>query len=234
MAHISLKNISLSYPIFDSSQRFLRNSLLSKVGGRFAQSKSQGIVVNALDDVSLEIKHGDRIGLLGHNGAGKSTLLRLLAGIYLPTSGTIEVSGKVVALLDMASGMDMEATGIENIYLRGYMLGMSKKEIDAKIDDIIEFTELGEFINISVKRYSVGMYSRLAFAISTSCNPEILLIDEGIGAGDARFQERAQKRLESYMDSMNILVFSSHSEDLLASYCNKILTLDKGKICANE
>ena len=150
------------------------------------------VTVRAIDGINLEINDGDRIGLIGHNGSGKTTLLRVLAGIYKPNGGTITIEGRVGALLHPNAGMDPESTGIENIYLRGYMLGMSRREITAKLDDIAEFTELGDFLELPMRTYSAGMFARLAFAVSTAAHNDILLIDEGLGAGDAEFQKKVQ------------------------------------------
>ena len=162
MAHISIKNLTVEFKVYGSSSRSLKNQILSQAtGGRIAENADDAVTVKALDNVSLEINDGDRIGLVGHNGAGKSTLLRTLAGIYKPTEGSIEIEGTVGTLIDPSAGMDPEATGIENVYLRGYILGMCRHEIDEKVDEIAEFTELGDFLHLPVKTYSAGMFSPL-------------------------------------------------------------------------
>ena len=231
MAHISIKNLTVEFKVYGSSSRSLKNQILSQAtGGRIAENTDDAITVKALDNVSLEINDGDRIGLVGHNGAGKSTLLRTLAGIYKPTAGSIEIEGTVGTLIDPSAGMDPEATGIENIYLRGYVLGMTKKEIDEKVDEIAEFTELGDFLHLPVKTYSAGMFSRLGFAISTAISPDILLIDEGIGAGDAGFQEKVKKRLFGMMSDCSILFLATHFSELIETYTNKKLKVRGGKV----
>lgn len=234
MASISLRNVSFSYPILDNV-RLLKTAILRKtaVGGLLKLGRGRHLSVEVLKDLSLSFKDGDRIGLLGSNGCGKSTLLRLLAGIYLPDSGEVRVVGHSVPLFDMTSGMNLDATGIENIYLRGYMLGMDRATIERKKEGIIEFSELQNFIHLPVSTYSQGMFIRLAFSVSTAVAPEILLIDEGIGAGDAGFQEKASRRIRELMDTTRILVFASHSRNLLNLYCNKIVNLSDGTVEPN-
>lgn len=231
MAHISIRNLSVEFKIYGANSRSLKKQILSQAtGGRIASGADDSMRVKALDNISLEVNEGDRIGLVGHNGSGKTTLLRTLAGIYKPTGGEMEISGRVGTLIDPSAGMDHEASGIENIYLRGYILGMSKLEIDSKVDEISEFTELGDYLKFPVKTYSSGMVARLVFAIATSITPDILLIDEGIGAGDAAFQTAVTKRLDDLYHGAKILIVASHSEDLIDKYCNKRLEMNHGKI----
>jgi len=235
MVRISIKNLTVEFKIYGSNSRSLKKQILSQVtGGRIAGGADDSITVRALNNVSLEIRDGDRIGLVGHNGSGKTTLLRTLAGIYKPTAGSIEIEGTVGTLIDPAAGMDPEATGLENIYLRGYVLGMKKHEIDSKIDEIAEFTGLGGFLELPVKTYSAGMFSRLAFAISTSVSPEILLVDEGIGAGDAAFQSAVNSRLNDLYGGVRILILASHSTSLINAHCNKQCELQRGSFLASE
>ena len=235
MARISIKNLTVEFKIYGSNSRSLKKQILSQAtGGRIASGADDSITVMALNNVSLEIRDGDRIGLVGHNGAGKTTLLRTLAGIYKPTAGSIEIEGTVGTLIDPAAGMDLEATGLENIYLRGYVLGMTKREIDSKINEIAEFTGLGGFIELPVKTYSAGMFSRLAFAISTSVSPEILLVDEGIGAGDAAFQSAVNSRLNDLYGGVRILILATHSTSLIKAHCNKQYELQRGSLLATE
>lgn len=233
MAYISFTNMSFDYVIMEGD-RSLKNKLFFSgvIGGTLGRNTSGQLRVSVFNNLSLEIKDGERVGLLGHNGSGKSTLLRLMAGIYFPTSGNVVIRGKTAPLLDMVSGMQSDATGLENIYLRGAMLGMTREQIAAREKEIIEFSELGDFIHLPVKNYSQGMYTRLAFSITTSIQPEILLIDEGIGAGDEAFQHKAAKRITNLVQSSNILVFASHSQALLDQYCNRIIVLKKGKVDA--
>lgn len=231
MAHISIKNLSINFKIYGLNSLSLKKQILSHItGGVIATQADDSISVKALHNISLEISDGDRIGLIGHNGAGKSTLLRAISGLHKPTGGSIKIEGTVGTLIDPAAGIDMEATGIENIYLRGYILGLSKHEIDDMIDEIADFTELGNFLDLPTRTYSVGMLSRLCFAISTSIAPDILLIDESIGAGDAAFQEKANKRIRDLHHGAKILLLASHSEDDIHLYCNKTIEFEKGSI----
>ncbi len=189
--------------------------------------------VEALQDINLEIKRGERVGLVGLNGAGKSTLLKVLAGIYPPTAGRIERRGHVCPMFEFATGFEMNQSGWDNIRIRGLLLGMSPAEIELKMPEIAEFTELGEFLSYPVRTYSSGMFIRLAFAVSTSINPEILLLDEVMGAGDIRFAEKARKRMLEFMEQGKVLVFSSHSFDLLNTFCERTIWLDKGRVAAD-
>ncbi len=186
--------------------------------------------MDALKNINIELKHGDRLALIGHNGAGKSTLLKTIAGIYEPTEGVISTNGSIASLLDISLGMNSESSGRENIYSRGMLLGMTRKQIDEISEDIIEFTELADFIDLPVRTYSSGMAVRLAFAISTAVKPDILLLDEVIGAGDASFMERARIRITELIESVGILIFSSHSEQDVRDFCNRGIVLDAGKI----
>lgn len=231
MAAISLEHVSLAFPIYDASSRSLRQRLVSAgTGGRVQTDAGKYVLVQALEDISLDLAHGDRLALIGHNGAGKSTLLRVMAGIYEPLSGRMCVEGRTVPLFDIGLGMDPESTGYENIRLRSIMLGLSRAETEAKTEEIADFAELGSFLDMPVKTYSAGMRARLAFAISTSVEPDILLLDEGIGAGDAAFLEKANRRLEEFIHRTGILVLASHSEALARTWCRTGLLLNKGRI----
>lgn len=231
MARISIENLSVEFAIYGSRARSLKNTIVAQAtGGRIMAGARDVVAVRALDGISLEIKDGDRFGLLGHNGSGKTTLLRVLAGIYKPACGVITIQGRLAAILDPRAGMDPEATGFENIRLRGHLLGMHRREIEAAIPDIAEFTDLGDFLSLPMRTYSAGMAARLAFGISTAIRNDILLIDEGIGAGDESFQERAQKRIEGLFARTSIVILASHSEALLAQHCNRRLQLERGRI----
>lgn len=231
MAHISIQNLTVEFAIYGTNARSLKNTILAQAtGGRVMAGARDVVAVRAIDGLNLEIKDGDRIGLVGHNGSGKTTLLRVLAGIYKPAGGRIEIAGRVGTLLDPGAGLDPEATGIENIYLRGYLLGMSKRQIEAQIPDIADFTDLGEFLYLPMKIYSAGMQARLTFAISTALQNDILLIDEGIGAGDAAFQEKAQKRIEGLFARTSIVLLASHSEELINQFCNRRVQMEHGKM----
>jgi lipopolysaccharide transport system ATP-binding protein len=231
MAHISLKQASVVLPIFNSSSRSLTNSLVSAAtGGVLTAQRGGHISIEALKNLDLEISAGDRLGIMGHNGSGKSTLLRLLSGIYEPSSGRIERSGSISSLVDISLGINAESTGRENIFLRGKLMGLSKKEIDEKIDEIIEFSELGDYINLPVRIYSSGMLLRLAFSVSTSITADILIMDEWLSVGDGAFAERASNRLRELVDSSEILVIASHTRSLIEETCNKVVWLEHGVI----
>lgn len=232
MAHVLLDRVGVDFPIFGANKN-LRISLIAGLTGgailpRSMQTRS--VIVKALDDVSIELKSGDRVGLMGHNGAGKSTLLRVLAGVYHPTSGRIRVEGRLTPLLNLTPGIELEDTGYENIFTVGMLLGMSSEEVVAKAPDIIAFSGLGDYIHFPVRTYSSGMQARLAFAISTSLEPGILLLDEGIGAADAAFAEKAAQRVKDLLDRTEILVLASHSDALIESMCDKALLLHHGRV----
>lgn len=199
-------------------------------GGRIGLSEKGFSIVRSLTDITLEIKDGERIGLLGPNGAGKSTLLRVLGGAYVPTGGEAIIEGKVGSLIDVSLGIDSESTGIENIYLRAALLQIPKKVVDEQLDSIIEFTELGEFINMPVRTYSSGMHMRLAFAVSTMIRPEILLMDEWLSVGDLNFQKKAEQRLNDLIKRSSILVIASHSRQLIEKCCTRAILLENGHI----
>jgi lipopolysaccharide transport system ATP-binding protein len=230
MAKISLHNISLDFPIYNGALS-LRSKLINlSTGGKLMASSTKIPVVRALDGVSLEIHNGDKVGIIGHNGAGKTTLLKLITGIYFPTSGVIKTEGKINAFFNVINGMDLESTGYDNIYLMGTLLGMKTKEIQTLIPNIVEFTELGSYLGMPVRTYSDGLKLRLGFAVYTSILPEILLLDESIGAGDASFIDKVQKRVESFYSKADILIISSHSFTILSQFCNKVLWMEKGTV----
>jgi len=180
--------------------------------------------------VNFEFYEGDRVGIMGHNGSGKTTLLRVLAGAYEPVAGSIVVDGRIASMLSITLGMDMEATGFENIFLRATIMGLKPKQVAPLADDICEFSELGDYIHMPMRTYSSGMSMRLAFAISTSIAADIILMDEWLSAGDASFSEKAQSRLTRLVDQAKILVLASHDEQLIRRSCNKILQLDHGDL----
>lgn len=231
MASIILDQVSLEFSIYQGSSRSLKKSLLrAGTGGRFAQDADERVCIQALRDLSLAIEHGDRLGIVGPNGAGKTTLLRVLAGVYEPVRGHVTIDGKVSPLFDVGLGMDPEATGEENIILRGLYLGFSKREIQARTQEITEFTELGQYLSLPVRTYSAGMMLRLAFAVSTCIEPDILLMDEWVLAGDAQFQKKANQRVEAFVDRSSILVLASHSHEMIKRWCNKVICLEQGEI----
>jgi ABC-type polysaccharide/polyol phosphate transport system ATPase subunit len=234
MASITLDNVTVDFPIY-GTQRSLRKQLFRAATGGLIHRGGPGekrVVVRALDRVGLTIEHGDRVGLVGHNGAGKSTLLRVLAGVYAPTDGHIEINGKISPLFNASPGIDYDSTGYENLVTCGMFLGMSREEIHAKTPEIEEFCELGEYMNLPMRTYSSGMITRFAFALATSIDPGILLLDEGIGTGDARFADRAAKRIESLIDRSHIMVLASHSDGMIEAWCNKAVLLLQGRAVA--
>ena len=233
--HIKGENICVDYPIFNGPHRSLKKNLLRvATGGRISRDAGRGVTVRALDGIDLEIREGERIGLTGHNGSGKSTLLRVLAGVYEPTGGRLEVHGRVASLLDISIGMDVEASGLENIFLKGLLLGFSRNDIQKKVEEIMDFSGLGEYIDMPVRTYSSGMVMRLAFSIATSIEADILLMDEWLSVGDADFVKKAEDRLKSLIHRTPILVIASHSKEILQEVCSRVLRLEGGRIACEK
>lgn len=231
MALIDFKNVSADFPIYNADGRSLKKRLLQVATGGQLNADQQGrVIVRALDDLTFRLEDGDRVGLLGHNGAGKSTLLRLLTGVYAPSSGSAIIKGEIGSLIDISLGIDPEATGIENIFLRASLLGLSQKQIESHLEDIIEFSELGDFVEMPLRTYSTGMHLRLAFAVSTVLRPQILLMDEWLSVGDENFKHKAEQRMNEMISSTNILVIASHSKDLVLKTCNRAIWLEHGRI----
>ncbi|WP_026440116.1 ABC transporter ATP-binding protein [Acidocella facilis] len=233
MTHLTAFNLSIDFPLYHSESRSLKKALLGKMSARFGVDKKSRPTVQALRDISFSLKEGDRLGLVGSNGAGKTTLLRTLSGIYQPTMGSLSMEGKLVSLLDPGQGMNMELSGRENIHLRGYFLGLSKSQIRYLEQDVEEFAELGQFLDIPVRNYSSGMVVRLAFAMATAFPPEILLMDEWLLAGDAAFMTKAKARVEGMVRHADILILASHSASTLAEWTNRLIWLDNGQIRAD-
>jgi ABC-type polysaccharide/polyol phosphate transport system ATPase subunit len=231
MVSIRAENVSLTYAVREKLTLARRGRPPAATGGRIDEQAGKRLV-RALEDVSFELTAGDRLGLVGANGAGKTTLLKVLYGVYEPTRGRVEINGRVDALFNINLGFRREATGRRNIELRGLINGWSKEEIEARMEEIIEFSELGDFIDMPFKSYSQGMAARLAFSIATSLEPEILLMDEWIGAGDTSFQDKAGKRMEAIAEEAGIIVLASHSHALLKKLCNKMLELERGRVKA--
>jgi ABC-type polysaccharide/polyol phosphate transport system ATPase subunit len=232
---IVVEHVSVDFPIY-GTQRSFRKALFQRATGGFVQ-RGEGrhadrVVVKALTDVSFALQEGDRLGLVGHNGAGKSTLLKALAGVYEPVQGRVLVDGKLTPLFDMLPGLDGDDTGYENIVTAGMLYGMGRREIEAKIPEIEEFSELGEYLALPVRTYSAGMSTRLGFALATAIEPGILLVDEGLGAGDAHFAERASRRMKEFIGRSRIMVLASHSEPFIRSTCNKAALLQAGRLLA--
>lgn len=234
MASLILENVTLDFIIYGSQKTF-RSALRQATGGfiRREKRRSSQVTVRALDQVSFTLKHGDRLGIVGHNGAGKSTLLRVCAGVYAPTQGRVSIEGKVSPLFNSSPGLDGDDTGYENILTCGLYLGMTREEIARKTPDIERFTELGQYLTLPVRTYSTGMLVRLGFGIATAIDPEILILDEGLGAGDARFAERVKKRVDSLVERSSIMVLASHSDDLIRNMCNRAIVLHGGRVAAS-
>ena len=224
---IDVRHVSLAYTL--GQKLSLRPRSRTATGGNLRTARGRSYV-QALDDVSFHLTEGDRLGRVGTNGAGQSTLLKVLYGIMEPTSGTIETQGRIDALFNINLGFRKEASGRRNIELRGLINGWSKAQIDARMDEIIEFSELGEFIDVPYKTYSQGMAARLAFSVATALEPEILLMDEWIGAGDAKFRAKAAKRMNQVAEKAGIIVLASHDKKLIKRVCNKVLFLEKGQV----
>jgi lipopolysaccharide transport system ATP-binding protein len=232
--HLDLRDVSLDYPVFNQSSRKLSRELIRlATGGQLDRHEQRRVTVRALSDITARLEVGDRVGLVGHNGSGKSTLLKLLAGIYAPTSGTLSREGVVGSLLDISLGMSPDATGRENIYLRGVLQGLSRREITRLVPGIIDFSGLGDFIELPMRTYSSGMLLRLAFSISTVLSPDILLMDEWLAVGDAEFQVKAEERLHEVVSRTSILVIASHSANLIRSQCNRVMYLEHGRLIAD-
>ncbi len=235
MARVRAERIVVEFPIYGAQSRSLKNTFIrAATGGLLARDAAERIVVRALNGVTFEFRQGDRVGIVGHNGSGKTTLLRVLAGAYEPVSGEIRVEGKIASMLSITLGMDPEATGYENIFMRAAIMGLKPREVPPLVDEICEFSELGDYMDMPMRTYSSGMAMRLAFAISTSVPADVVLMDEWLSVGDASFSEKAQQRLRRLLDQAKILVLASHNEKLIRDNCNKMVRLDHGELVGFE
>lgn len=233
MTQIKLEDVHVDFVIYQGSGKSLRKTILNTgTGGVLSHDAHHRTFVQALSGISFSLEKGDRLGLIGGNGAGKSTLLRVLAGVYEPTRGRVRVEGQVTPLFEISQGLDLDASGYDNIFLRAAYLGISRQEIMNLMDEIAEFTELGEYLDLPMRTYSAGMMMRLAFGVATTVKSDILLLDEWIAVGDLSFLEKAQKRASNFVSKSNILVVASHSEDVIRRLCNKLLWLRKGECAA--
>ena len=231
MAVISLSDVTVDYPLLGTNSRSLRSRLLPPLVGGSLRNQSDGqVAVRALDGVSLNIKDGERVALLGPNGSGKSTLLRVAGGIFQPTQGKTLVEGSTGSLIDITLGMNPEASGRDNLYLRGALIGLTRSSVEELLEEIISFTGLGDFIDMPMRTYSSGMQMRLAFAISTVNRPEILLLDEWLSVGDASFREKAKERLIQVVDDSKILLMASHSRALMEKVCSRGIWFESGTV----
>jgi homopolymeric O-antigen transport system ATP-binding protein len=231
VSFLRLRDVSLEYPIYRGSSRSLKKVLLaSSTRGNLGRDAGDRINVRALSEVSFEITNGDRLALIGPNGAGKTTLLKVLAGVYEPTHGRFSSAGRVSSLLDIAVGLNADATGHENIILRGMYMGIHPRDMRSRAAAIAEFTELGDYLDMPVRTYSAGMMIRLAFSISTCIPPDILIMDEWLTAGDAQFLAKAQRRIEEFVRHSSILVLASHSLELAEQWCSRGMLLHHGRV----
>jgi ABC-type polysaccharide/polyol phosphate transport system ATPase subunit len=228
MARIDLDHVSLTFRVRRHARLTFKEYFINEVlhPGRARAP----MTVRALNDVCLRVGAGERVGVVGHNGAGKSTLLKLLAGVYPPTAGRRTVEGQVASLFDIALGFEQEGTGWENIVYRGYLQGETPHSIRAKMEEIADFTELGEFLKLPVRHYSAGMLVRLAFAIATAVEPEVLLVDEVLSVGDLAFQEKARRRMRDMMDRAKLIVMVSHDLEALRKCCRRGVWMDHGRV----
>ena len=199
-------------------------------GGKIGLTEKGKTVIRSLDTINLKIAPHERVGLIGHNGAGKSTLLRVLGKVYVPSAGTAVIQGKIGSLIDISLGIDTESTGLENIFLRAALLGIPRSKVESEMSNLIEFTQLGDFLEMPVRTYSTGMHLRLAFAVSTMIAPDILLMDEWLSVGDKAFQQKAEERLNALIERSNILVIATHSRDLIEKCCTRVVWLEHGAI----
>jgi lipopolysaccharide transport system ATP-binding protein len=235
VAIIELEGVSVDFPIYSASGRSLKSRLINvATGGSISNDENGVVVVRALENLNFKIGHGERVALLGHNGAGKSTLLRVLCGVYTPNIGAVYVQGNINSLIDISLGIDPEASGLENIYIRGRLLGLSSSEIKDKINEIVQYSELGDFINIPVRTYSSGMHMRLAFSISTTLRSEIVIMDEWLSVGDESFKVKTEQRMRELIDSSSILILATHSKELVLNTCSRAIWLEHGKVLMDD
>lgn len=234
MISVKAKDLVIEFPIYGANSRSLKNtSLKLATGGRLSTDASDHVVVRAIDQISFDWREGDRIGLVGHNGSGKTTLLRAVAGVYEPIHGSLAVRGTVASMLSIMLGMEAEFTGYDNIFMRCTVLGLRRHQIVQMVDEIVEFSELGDYIHMPLRTYSSGMAMRLAFAISTSIKADVLVMDEWLSVGDADFSKKAEARLKTLVDNAKILVIASHSSSLIEMVCNRVMHLEHGRILSH-
>jgi lipopolysaccharide transport system ATP-binding protein len=234
MARVSLNDVVVEFPIYDIHKKTFTTTLLRKagVGGTLARDEARHNtpIVRALDHYSLELKDGDKLAVLGPNGAGKTTLLRTILGSYKPTHGTVTIEGTIISMVGINLGFDADATGMENIFIRGAIMGQTRKQMQPLVDSIVEFSELGDYIHLPIRTYSSGMMMRLAFSIVTTVPADIVLLDEWLSVGDEHFSKKAEARLHDFLSQAKILVLATHNKHLAESICNKTITMQSGKI----
>jgi lipopolysaccharide transport system ATP-binding protein len=232
-ARIEVAGLSVYFPLYHSNSRSLKKTVVAAASGRLGEDRQHRVVVQALRDLSFTLAPGDRLGLVGSNGAGKTTLLRTLAGIYEPVEGRVRVQGSLNALLDPNLGMNLDLTGRENIQLRGLYNGMPKPQVRRLEEDVEDFAQLGDFLDLPMRTYSAGMIVRLGFALATAIRPQILLMDEWFLAGDSAFMEKARVRLEDMVRGAEILVLSSHNSEVIKEWSTRVIWMDQGRIRAD-
>ena len=232
-ARIDVTDVSIYFPLYHANSRSLKKTVVAAASGRLGRDQSSRVVVQALRDISFSLKSGDRLGLIGANGAGKTTLLRALAGIYEPVGGSLRICGSLNAMLDASLGMNIDCTGRENIMLRGLYNGLARAALPRLEEDVAEFADLGDFLDLPVRTYSTGMLVRLGFALATAIKPQILLMDEWFMAGDSDFMDKAQTRLADMVRGAEILVLSSHIATIVQDWCTRVLWLDQGRVRAD-
>jgi len=227
---VTLSGVTLDYALYSVRAQSLRNAVLNMaVGGRLMAGQNDITVVRALSGVSFKLEDGDRLGLVGHNGSGKTSLLKVLAGIYEPTAGVVDIKGRISSMIAMGAGLDPDATGLQNIKNLGMMQLVPRKELERRLPEIVAFSELGAFINMPFKTYSSGMMARLMFSVITSVSADILIMDEWVSAGDAEFQQKARDRLSGIVDNAKIVIIASHDMHTIRRVCNKVLVMDSGR-----
>jgi len=237
---IAFRNVTIDFPIYDANARSLKRSLVldkvsnfvsrTSVGGNFHRDRQGVVTVRALDGIDFRLEDGDRVAILGHNGSGKTTMLRVAAGIYEPVTGEVVAHGRVMPLFNMMEGLAPDASGVEMIRVRGSLLGLTEQDMEEKTAEILEFCDLGDYIEMPVRTYSTGMLVRLMFAITTAVESEILIMDEFIGAGDAAFFERAQLRLKKFVGKASVLLLATHNPSVAREWCNKAMLLSHGRL----
>jgi len=235
MAKISIVKANVEIPIFNIKNRSLKSNFMNYTLGKKIKDFNGGnFSVMVLNNINLVLSDGDRVGIVGDNGAGKSTLLRLISGAYYPTSGLLDIKGSITSLINLSCGVDYEATGRENIFIRSALLGFKKKEVEFYLDKIIEFSELGKFIDMPFRTYSSGMQLRLLFSICIMVQPEILLMDEWLAIGDESFKIKAESYLRNLINETKIFVIASHSQEIIKNLCNRVIWIENGQIIMDE
>ncbi|MBR5406151.1 MAG: ABC transporter ATP-binding protein, partial [Lachnospiraceae bacterium] len=219
---IKVEHLTKTYKLYDRNRDRLKEALHLSKNINYREHY-------ALNDVDLEVKTGETVGIIGTNGSGKSTILKIITGVLSPTAGEVKINGRISALLELGAGFNMEFTGLENIYLNGTMIGFSEEEIDAKLKDILDFADIGDFVNQKVKTYSSGMFVRLAFAVAINIDPEILIVDEALSVGDVFFQNKCYRKFEEFKKQGKTILFVSHDLSSVSKYCDRVVLLEKGK-----